>query len=94
MSASWVIGPSPRVFPSLCLFPPSNKNSNCVGLRTPYDFTLANYILDDCFRIKSHSEILLEKEMATHFSILAWRIPWMEETRRLQSTGSQKVGHD
>ena len=29
----------------------------------------------------------LEKEMATHFSILAWRIPWTEETGRLQSTG-------
>ena len=36
----------------------------------------------------------LEKEMATHFSILAWRIPWMEETSGLQSTGSQRVGHD
>ena len=36
----------------------------------------------------------LEKEMATHSSILAWRIPWTEEPGRLQSTGSQKVGHD
>ena len=36
----------------------------------------------------------LEKEMATHFSILAWRIPWMEEPGRLQSMGSQKVRHD
>ena len=36
----------------------------------------------------------LEKEMATHSSILAWRIPWMEEPGRLQSTGSQTVGHD
>ena len=36
----------------------------------------------------------LEKEMATHFSILAWRIPWMEEPGGLQSMGSQKVGHD
>ena len=35
-----------------------------------------------------------EKEMATHFSILAWRIPWTEEPGRLQSTGSQTVGHD
>ena len=32
----------------------------------------------------------LEKEMATHSSILAWRIPWMEEPGGLQSTGSQK----
>ena len=36
----------------------------------------------------------LEKEMATHSSILAWRIPWMEEAGRLQPTGSQRVGHD
>ena len=36
----------------------------------------------------------LEKEMATHFSILAWRIAWMEESGWLQSTGSQRVGQD
>ena len=35
-----------------------------------------------------------EKEMATHSSILAWRIPWMEEPGGLQSMGSQRVGHD
>ena len=36
----------------------------------------------------------LEKEMATHSNTLAWRIPWMEESGGLQSTGSQRVGHD
>ena len=36
----------------------------------------------------------LEKEMETHSSILAWKIPWMEDPVRLQSTGSQRVGHD
>ena len=36
----------------------------------------------------------LEKEMATHPSILNWRIPWTEEPRGLQSTGSQRVGDD
>ena len=36
----------------------------------------------------------LEKEMVTHFSILAWRIPWMELPGRLQYTGSQRVRHD
>ena len=36
----------------------------------------------------------LEKEMATHSSTLAWKIPWMEEPGRLQSMGSQRVGHD
>ena len=36
----------------------------------------------------------LEKEIATHSSILAWRIPWREEPGRVQSMGSQRVGHD
>ena len=36
----------------------------------------------------------LEKEMATHSSILFWRSPWTEEPGRLQSTGSQRVRHD
>ena len=39
-------------------------------------------------------EDLLEKEMATHSSIFAWRIPWTEEPGRVQSTGSQRVGHN
>ena len=36
----------------------------------------------------------LEKEMATHSSILCWRIPWTEEPGGLQSMGPQRVGHD
>ena len=36
----------------------------------------------------------LEKGMATHSNVLAWRIPWMEEPCGLQSMGSQRVGHD
>ena len=36
----------------------------------------------------------LEEEMATHSSTLAWKIPWTEEPYRLQSMGSQRVGHD
>ena len=39
-------------------------------------------------------EDLLEKEMATHSSILAWKIPWTEEPGRLQSMVWQRVGHD
>ena len=39
-------------------------------------------------------EDLLEKEMATHSSILAWKAPWMDEPGRLQSMGSQRVEHD
>ena len=36
----------------------------------------------------------LEKEMAFHFSTLAWKIPWTEQPDRLQYMGSQRVGHD
>ena len=51
---------------------------------------------------KSHEPLLfyiliyvyMKKEMATHSSILAWKIPWVEEPGRLQSRGSQRVGHD
>ena len=46
-------------------------------------------------RVQSLSlEDLLEKEMATHSSIVAWKIPWTEESGRLQSMGAQRVGHD
>ena len=40
------------------------------------------------------SEDPLEKGMGTHSSILAWRIPWIEEPGGLQSTGSQRLRHD
>ena len=36
----------------------------------------------------------LEKEMETHSSTLAWKMPWTEKPGRLQSMGSQRVGHD
>ena len=36
----------------------------------------------------------LEKEMATHSSVLAWEIPWTEESSGLQFIGSQRIGHD
>ena len=39
-------------------------------------------------------EVPMEKEMATHSSILAWKIPWIEESGRLQSMRLQRVGHD
>ena len=39
-------------------------------------------------------EDLLEKEIAIHSSILAWKIPWTEEPGRLQSMESRRVGHD
>ena len=39
-------------------------------------------------------EDLLEKEVATHTSILAWKVPWTEEPGEFQPMGSQRVGHD
>ena len=45
------------------------------------------------FTFSSHSHVL-EKEMATHSSVLAWRIPGTEESGGLPSMGSHKVGHD
>ena len=45
-------------------------------------------------RVQSLGREDLEKEMATHSSTLAWIIPWTEKTGRLQSMGSQRVGHN
>ena len=46
-------------------------------------------------RVRSLGQkVPLEKEMATHSSILAWKIPWTEESGRLQSMRSQRVEHD
>ena len=47
-------------------------------------------IIKICRQLKYHRE----KEMATHFSILAWKIPWTENPGWPQSMGSQRVGHD
>ena len=45
-------------------------------------------------QIKAHYPCDSEKAMATHFSTLAWKLPWMEEPGRLQFMGSLRVGHD
>ena len=45
-------------------------------------------------QVQSLGQDFLEKEMATHSSTLAWKIPWTEKPGRLQSMGSQRVGHD
>ena len=48
----------------------------------------------DMNNLNKHIEVVKEKEMATHSSILAWKIPWTEEPGGLQSLGLQRVGHD
>ena len=49
------------------------------------------HLSDFTFTFHFHA---LEKEKATHSSVLAWKIPWMEEPGRLQSMGSLRVGHN
>ena len=51
---------------------------------------LFNLFIDVCHTVG----IQLEKAMAPHSSTLAWKIPWTEEPGRLQTMGSQRVGHD
>ena len=63
--------------------------------RSPAAQTVKRLLTTQETRVQSLGrEDLLEKEMATHSSILAWKIPWMVEPGRLQSMGSQRVGHD
>ena len=52
------------------------------------------YTTGCCFCFASVSSFFLEKAMAPHSSTLAWKISWMEEPSRLQSTGSLRVRHD
>ena len=62
-------------------FPGGSDGSVCLQCRRPgFDPWVGN--------------IFLEKEMATHSSTLAWKIPWMEEPCKLQPMGSQRVGDD
>ena len=73
---------------SQCLRRPELIPSQLQGCRNPSCVSLNIYFLSwlTCSS--------LEKEMATHSSILAWKIAWMEEPGRLLSMGSQRVGHD
>ena len=62
-----------------------------------YDIFCINIIHYEYIFLQVHSldpEDPLEEGMATHSSILAWRIPWTEEPVMLQSMGLQRVGHD
>ena len=54
----------------------------------------ANSVVKNLPAMQEMQEDPLEKKMATHSSILAWEIPWTEESAWLQSIGSQRVGHD
>ena len=58
------------------------------------DWTELNWTMQETWVRSLGWEDPLEKEVATHSSILVWKIPWTEEPGRLQSMGSQRVGHD
>jgi len=51
-------------------------------------------VMQETWVLSLGREDSLKKEMATHSSTLAWKIPWMEEPDRLQSIGVPRVGHD
>ena len=59
-----------------------------------YNVVLVSGIQQNESVTHTHAHTHMEKEIATHSSILAWRIPWTEGLGRLQSMGSQRVGHD
>ena len=67
-------------------------------IRAPVEVAQGKESICQCRRCKRGRFVSgqdpLEKEMATHSSILAWRIPWTEERGGLQSMGSQRVRHD
>ena len=73
---------------------------SCIWLYDPMNASLVAQMVKRLPAVREASvrslgqEDPLEKEMATHSSILTWRIPWMEESGGLQPTGSPRVGHD
>jgi len=70
--------------------------SKCIKiLRAPGGSEVKNPLATQEMQVRSlDGEDPLEKEMATHSSTLAWKIPWTEEPGGLQFMGSQRVGHD
>ena len=85
-----------RLLPILC-GPSKYLNISCIllGLTTFVAQTVKNLSAMQKTWVQSLNwEDFLQKGMATHSSILAWRIPRTEEPGRLQSMGSQRVGHD
>ena len=79
--------------------PRARSESDSAFNKTPEGFRGASISKESACNARDQAqslgrEDLLEKEMAIHSSILAWRIPWIEEPGGLQSTGLQRVGHD
>ena len=77
----------------------SQKSFNCSIPTIQYDFPVAQTVKNQPVMQETSVQSLrwegpLEKGMAIHSSILAWRIPWTENPGGLQFMGSQRVGHD
>ena len=78
---------------------PRRKSVNTYPPRCPQDSSVAQWVknspaMQETWVWSLGQEDPLKEGMATHSRILAWRIPWTEETGRLQSKGSQRVRHD
>ena len=82
---------------------PGLGRSPAEGIGYPLQYSWASLVAQKVKRVPAMQETWvrslgqedpLEKEMATHSSTLAWKIPWTEEPGRLQSMGSQRVGRD
>ena len=101
VKSSWSV-PICQYHYTLCLLPHSNTHTHTVLHHTLLDIFRTSLVAQRLKRLPAMRETWVWslgwqdplKEMATHSSILAGRIPWMEEPGRLQSTGSQRVGHD
>ena len=77
--------------PTPVLLPGKSHGQRSLVGYSPWSRKESDMTSDFTFTFHFHA---LEKEMATHSSVLAWRIPWTEEPGRLQSIGSQRVRHD
>ena len=77
--------PEPRTYYSMCSFLPKPS---------PYPSKKVTALLNNIQVQSLGQEDPLEKEMATHSSTPAWKIPWTEEPGRLEFLGLQRVGHD
>ena len=79
---------------SVCLLPFWKVLQYQQGGLTQVPFRLLLPYILKCVRFRVHPLRVVEKEMATHSSTLAWRVPWTEEPGSLQFMGSLGVGHD
>ena len=86
MSRAWLIGGTQLIF--------RKAQCNFFVLELTYAEYTSFQVLMRKQQTSKKQQIVVEKEIATHSSTLAWKIPWMEEPGRLESMGLQKVGYN